>query len=60
MSRQGALSEDLRKLGLILLAAGIVAGFLRGQVSFGESIAAAVSGVILNIAGYVLHRPEDT
>lgn len=26
-------SEDLRKLGLILIAAGLVAGFLRGQVN---------------------------
>lgn len=59
MSRRGAISEDLRKLGLILIAAGIVAGFLREQVNFGPAIVAPISGVALNIAGYLLHRLEE-
>jgi hypothetical protein len=51
VSRRNAISEDLRKLGLILIAAGIVAGFLRGQVSAGAAILAAISGLALSFVG---------
>lgn len=54
-----AFAEDLRRFGLILLAAAVVGGFLQDQVSAGASIYAAVVGVGLNFVGYWMHSREN-
>lgn len=56
-----ALAEDLRKVGVALLVAGVVLGFLEEQVNTGAALYAAMVGVILSVAGYWLHyREEET
>lgn len=54
-----ALAEDLRRFGLVLLAAAVVSGFLQDKVSIGAAIYAAVIGVVFNGVGYWLHSRED-
>ncbi len=51
-----ALAEDLRRFGLILLAAAIVGGFMRAQVGAMVSVLAALVGVALLVAGYWCHH----
>lgn len=55
-----ALAEDLRRVGIVLVAAGIVTGLLQGEIGTGAAIYATVIGVGLAIAGYWLHHREET
>lgn len=54
-----ALAEDLRKVGVALLVAGAVLGFLEEQVSTGAALYAAFIGMLLGVAGYWLHDREE-
>jgi membrane associated rhomboid family serine protease len=54
-----ALAEDCRRLGLILLAAGIVSGLLQGHIPSGYAIYASLAGVGFAILGYSLHFWEQ-
>ncbi len=54
-----ALAEDLRRVGIVLVAAGVVTGFLQGKLDTGAAIYATVGGVALAIVGYWLHRREE-
>jgi len=55
-----ALAEDLRRFGLILLAAGIVGGLLQEDVGTAAGVYASSIGVLLTIVGYWLHHREAT
>lgn len=59
MSVSKAVAENLRRLGLILLAAGLIGGFLQNEVGYGPAIYATVSGVGLAIVGYWLHNSKE-
>ena len=49
MSRRAALAEDLRKLGLAVLVASIVGGYLQDQV---QSVVAILGG-LLGVASWL-------
>lgn len=59
MSPGEALAEDLRRVGIVLVAAGVVTGFLQGKLGTGPAIYATVMGVGLAIVGYWLHHREE-
>lgn len=56
MSPGNALAEDLRRFGLILLAAAVVGGFMRDQVGSTPAVYAAVIGAGLLFVGYWCHH----
>lgn len=58
MSRRNALAEDLRRLGLALLIAAIVGGFLQDQVAAGVAYLGLVLGAALWIAGLATIEEE--
>lgn len=60
MSPGEALAEDLRRVGIVLVAAGVVTGFLQGELGPGAAIYATVIGIALAIVGYWLHHREET
>lgn len=54
-----ALAEDFRRIGVALIIAGIIGGFLQDDVSSVVSILASVLGIGLNLVGYWLHGKEQ-
>jgi len=59
MSVRQAIAEDLCRLGLILLAAGVVGGFLNDQIAHGPAIYATLAGVLFSVFGYWQHGKEE-
>ena len=54
-----AAAEDLRRLGLAAIAAGLVGGFLEDTVSGAAAMTAATLGFILNVLGYWAHHQAE-
>lgn len=53
-----AFAEDLRRLGLILLAAGIVSGFIQNELPAYTAFSALLGGIAAAGMGYYVHRTE--
>ncbi len=51
-----AVQEDLRKAGLVLLAAVIIEHFIKGE---GLNLAVAITGAILWVAGVIKFTDEE-
>ncbi len=60
MSRRAAFAEDLRRLGLALVIAAIVGGFLQDQVAAGLAYLGMVLGITFWISGIVLTTEETS
>lgn len=58
MKPEEAIAEDLRRLGLLLLAAGIIGGFLKDDVPAALAVYATLVGVAAAIVGYYLLARE--
>lgn len=54
-----AVAEDFRRVGVAAIVAGLVGGFLEDRVPGAAAIAAALLGVVANLAGYAIHRREE-
>jgi len=58
MKPGNALAEDFRRVGVALIVAGLVGGFLQAHVPGIASIVAAILGAGLCSVGYWLHHKE--
>jgi len=54
-----AFAEDLRRVGVAAIVAGLVGGFLQDQVPVFAAILAAILGGSACAAGYWWHRREE-
>lgn len=54
-----AVAEDLRRLGVAAIIAGLVGGFLEDNVPGIAAMTAAALGFILNILGYWTHHQAE-
>jgi uncharacterized membrane protein YfcA len=60
MDPKVALAEDLRRVGVAAIIAGIVGSFLQGQVDPGIGFVAILGGGLGLLSGYyVHHRAND-
>jgi|GEM_PF-2681633 len=55
-----AIAEDLRRVGVALIIAGLVGAFLQDTVPAIAALAGIVIGVLSNLMGYWLHSKEET
>ena len=53
-----AFAEDLRRVGVALIIAGLVGAFMREHVASGAAIVAALLGALLCGLGYWIHHKE--
>lgn len=54
-----AAAEDLRRLGVAAIIAGLVGGFLEDNVPGIAAMTAAALGFILNVLGYWAHHQAE-
>jgi uncharacterized membrane protein AbrB (regulator of aidB expression) len=54
-----AFAEDLRRVGVAAIVAGVIGGFLQDQVPIPASWLATVLGVTACFVGYWLHDLEE-
>lgn len=55
-----AIAEDLRRVGVALIIAGLVGSFLQDQVPALAALAGIVIGIVSNLVGYWLHSKEES
>jgi hypothetical protein len=54
-----AFAEDLRRLGLIFIASGVVGGFLQGDFPGYTAVFVVLYGVAACVLGYRVHKRQS-
>lgn len=50
-----ALAEDMRRIGIAALIAGLIGGFLQDKVPTGAAALTAILGALACVWGYTIH-----